>query len=185
MKLFTHTLASTSFVLLISVTTCFGAATEEMKRGDRRIIQLCPVDRTIINGNLEEAKEALAQRPAQVNDPYTKGLTLLHMAALQNNQEMVELLLNTGAKIDAQDDDGNTALFSAFYKKDDEGLVQFLVDRKANILIKDNHGFTALELARRQGKVRVMRVLETAMVNQGLNSWYEQVKVRSARTKSF
>lgn len=179
MKLFNQTLATTSFALLFCATTCFGAASDVLERGDRRIITSCEIAKAILQGNLEQLQEALAEKTTQINDPYSKGFTLLHMAALQNNQAMVEFLLQQGAAMDAQDDEGRTALFHAFSKKDDENLVQFLVDHKANILIKDNHGFTALELARRQGKVRVMRVLETAMVNQGLNSWYEQVRRRT------
>ncbi|MBX9831272.1 ankyrin repeat domain-containing protein [Candidatus Babeliales bacterium] len=178
MKLFTQSLTTVGFALLLSTSTCFGAA-DVLERGDRRIITSCEIAKAILQGNLEQLQEALAEKTTQINDPYTGGFTLLHMATLQNNLEMVTLLLQAEAAIDAQDDEGRTALFHAFSKKDDENLVQFLVDHKANILIKDNHGFTALELARRQGKVRVMRVLETAMVNQGLNSWYEQVRRRT------
>lgn len=73
--------------------------------------------------------------------------------------ELVNLLLKSGALVDAQDDlQGNTALHKAAWKGYSQ-TVKILMKHKANVCIKNKGGFSALHLACQQGHNESTRVL--------------------------
>ena len=64
-------------------------------------------------------------------------------AAINNYIEIVKLLLDSGADINKQDDDGYTALINAaFYNRIE--IVKLLLNASVNIDKQDNRGNTAL-----------------------------------------
>ena len=84
----------------------------------------------------------------------------LRIAASKGETEMINLLLELGADIEAKNYDGNTALmYAAFWGKTE--MVNLLLKRGANIEAKNDNGNTALMYAAYGGKTEtVTRLLE-------------------------
>ncbi|KAI8928580.1 ankyrin repeat-containing domain protein [Entophlyctis helioformis] len=73
-------------------------------------------------------------------------MTLLHWAADRDYTDLARLLLDSGAQIDVQDDNGQTALhYAAIVESAD--MVRLLVGRGARPDIADHDGATPAELA--------------------------------------
>ena len=70
----------------------------------------------------------------------------LWIAAQRGVEDVVELLLSKGAALNAQDEQGMTALMHASHERNSE-VVSFLLDRKAECNIVDNQGRTAMMMA--------------------------------------
>jgi ankyrin repeat protein len=83
------------------------------------------------------------------------GVPALHQTI---RPEIVGLLLDAGADIDARDVAGMTALMeAAMWGQDD--IVKPLLKRNADIRLKDNGGITALMWAVRGGSLKIVRLL--------------------------
>lgn len=68
--------------------------------------------------------------------------------------------LDTGAKVDAQDDDGRTLLHWA--SKGNYPLVKFLIERNASVNLRDHHGDMPLHFAAEAGTPEIIRRLVRA-----------------------
>lgn len=80
-----------------------------------------------------------------------QGLACLHIATLQKNQPLIELLLQNGADIDAQEGtSGKTALHLAV-ETQERSLVQFLLQAGARVDARMLNGCTPLHLAAGRG----------------------------------
>ncbi|KAM5263274.1 NF-kappa-B inhibitor epsilon [Ctenodactylus gundi] len=80
-----------------------------------------------------------------------QGLACLHIATLQKNQPLMELLLQNGADIDAQEGtSGKTALHLAV-ETQERSLVQFLLQAGAQVDARMLNGCTPLHLAAGRG----------------------------------
>ncbi|ELK00255.1 NF-kappa-B inhibitor epsilon [Pteropus alecto] len=76
-----------------------------------------------------------------------QGLACLHIATLQRNRPLIELLLENGADIDVQEGtSGKTALHLAV-ETQERGLVQFLLQAGARVDARMLNGCTPLHLA--------------------------------------
>ncbi|WP_051359856.1 ankyrin repeat domain-containing protein [Adhaeribacter aquaticus] len=62
------------------------------------------------SGNLEEVKSLLDNEPDIVNTKDNKGYTLLHLAAQEGNGDLIKLLLERGADINALTEDGQSPM---------------------------------------------------------------------------
>ena len=98
-------------------------------------------------GDVAAMKQALTDGA----DPNTKdpqsGSTLLATAALMGHTEVVALLLQHGADIDARSQDGGTALHAAAFLGRAE-TVKLLLDKGADTTLQSNMGGTAIEGAK-------------------------------------
>ncbi|GBN53887.1 Ankyrin-1 [Araneus ventricosus] len=70
------------------------------------------------------------KKGCNINASHESGLTALHLAALNNHQEIVTFLLDSGANIDAKDDGGNSALCFAA-KGNGIKTVRILINKQA------------------------------------------------------
>jgi ankyrin repeat protein len=87
------------------------------------------------------------------------GQTLLVYAARGGHEDLVKLLLNAGADIEAKTNSGITALMEAA-ESNEEKVVELLLDRGADIHAKDNDGSTALMIvAVQQGCKEMVELL--------------------------
>jgi hypothetical protein len=100
----------------------------------------------IARGDVNEVKKRIANRPRRINDrrPAT-GSTPLGDAALHGNLEIVKLLIDRGANVNATNRDGNTPLIIAAFMCRTE-VVHFLLDKEASLNHKNNRGETAIDV---------------------------------------
>lgn len=102
-------------------------------------------------GGYKELAELLLQ---ELNDDVNKrssdtNSTPLHFAAY-GHDEIVELLLGSGADVNALDHDGNTPLHFAVFKNQ-KNIVEILLKHNARIDIVANDGMKPLDIAMEDG----------------------------------
>ena len=86
------------------------------------------------------------------------GAQPLHFATANGDVELVNLLLDRGAKINAATQDGWTVLHFACLRGD-EGLVQLLLDRDADVSMTTSSGVSALSIATSEGHREIVELL--------------------------
>ncbi|GAM41636.1 hypothetical protein TCE0_042f14899 [Talaromyces pinophilus] len=89
---------------------------------------------------------------------YELGMTALIWAARNGKRDMIELLLEYGADLEARSSSGQTALLAGS-EAGQEGIVRLLIQRGANLFARDSFGESALYKAAANGHVDVMRLL--------------------------
>jgi len=122
--------------------------------------------------NLENVKKALADganpNAAQNKSKweewfgektFEEGNTPLIYAAQAGNIEMINLLLEKGAKVNQQSDDGVTALMMAAHhlRKD---CVKLLLDKGADVTLKSKQGSSAKDAATKRNATPESREME-------------------------
>jgi uncharacterized protein len=102
-------------------------------------------------GDLEIARAHLARDPALVGAYSHDGWTALHLAAFFGHRDLVGVLIDRGADIDARSRSArfaqeNTPLHAAAANRQ-TAAAEVLIDRGADINARDGRGFTPLGLA--------------------------------------
>ena len=82
----------------------------------------------------------------------------LHFAATNGDVELVTLLLDRGATINAATQDGWTALHFACLRGD-KGLVELFLDRGADVSMTTESGLSALSIATSEGDPEIVELL--------------------------
>ena len=82
----------------------------------------------------------------------------LHAAVAKKDSELVRILIDGGADVDARDTFGEPVLHAAI-DEGDRGIIGLLVEAEANVDAKDDFGDPALHRAILQGDVEVVRTL--------------------------
>lgn len=122
------------------------------------------------SGHLESVRLLLAHG-AEVNRQTVHG-NALNFAALTHRQDVVRLLLEHRADVDVRGqriqsfrrtDTGLTPLiYAAHQERNDATLVQWLIDRGADVNARASSGETALSIARQRGRTKIVAALEAA-----------------------
>ena len=107
-----------------------------------------------LKGNLQLAK-LLIGRQADINHP---GWTPLHYAATGGHINLIQVLLDESAYIDAESPNGTTPLMMAA-RYGSLKAVQLLLDEGADVLLKNQLGFSALEFAKQANRMDVYNEL--------------------------
>jgi len=104
----------------------------------------------------------LIERGADVNKP---GWAPLHYAATGSHLELMDLLLENYAFIDAESPNGTTPLMmAAMYGT--PAAVKLLLDAGADTAMKNKLGMTALDFARRANRPDAVELIESSMRSQ-------------------
>ena len=113
---------------------------------------------TALRGQLELAK-ALIAKGADVNKT---GWTPLHYAGSSGQLDMIRLLLEHSAYIDAESPNGSTPLMmAAMYGND--AAVQLLLDEGAAPSLKNQLGLSALQFAQKAGRTESADAIAAAI----------------------
>lgn len=67
------------------------------------------------------------------------GNTVLYYAVSNSHYETVELLLDLGVDVNAQNEFGNTCLHKAFMLGDNNNIIKLLINRQASLQALNNY----------------------------------------------
>lgn len=110
------------------------------------------------NGYAAQVKSILNDHPDWINADLSGGFPPLVLAAYYNHLDLVDLLLDMGADIDAADASGNSALMGAVFK-DYPGVAKRLIGRGADVNACNNNGAHALIYAASFNRVEMAKML--------------------------
>ncbi len=119
--------------------------------GESALMLLC------LKGDLDLAK-MLIKRDADINHP---GWTALHYAATGGHTDVIQLLLDESAYIDAESPNGTTPLMMAA-RYGNEKAVQLLINEGADLTLKNQLGLTALDFADQGRRPESIKLLQSA-----------------------
>jgi ankyrin repeat protein len=107
-----------------------------------------------INCASKEIFKDLIVAKADYSEKFANGKTLLIAAAAWGRQDIVEILLDLGADINATDNNGSNALMDAILNSypPSQSVIKFLISKNININATNHDGLTALAIARRELK---------------------------------
>ena len=146
--------------------------------------------RAVMNNNLDEVLEALNNgADASAVNRMTNQSALIY-AADNGNTHIANLLLENGANVNDQDNEGNTPLMIASERGHPE-TVKLLIESGANMNAQDNYKRTALMKASEDGRLEVVTTLlkkgadvnakdkwnKTALMKASLNEHDDIVKL--------
>lgn len=112
----------------------------------------------IDKGNIQVLRDMIDSGFLRPDHADKSGWTILMEAANKGDLEIVKLLVESGADVNAKDRDGKTALINAAYWQRTE-IIKYLVYKKAYIDIKGGDGRSALEVARDKGNDKTVKLL--------------------------
>lgn len=87
--------------------------------------------------------------------------TGLHVAAVTDDTELAEVLLQRGVKVDAPEHERKTPLHLAAHSNS-SALALLLLENGANVNARDIHGYTPLHFAAKSGSAKVAKILVEA-----------------------
>ncbi len=94
-----------------------------------------------------------------INITNSEGLTALHISVECKRINIIDFLLENGAKIDIQCNQGNTPLMHGIEKNVQEEIISKLITYKSNLDIQNIKGKTALMLAIQQNYKSIIKIL--------------------------
>lgn len=100
----------------------------------------------VSNNNLNRLKSSINHN-TNLNIINDEGQSLLILATLKDNLEIVELLIDSGVNVNLQDNSGNNALMVAIDNKIDFDIIKLLIISGTDINLRNNIGDTALIIA--------------------------------------
>ena len=87
-------------------------------------------------------KNNKGQKVVDINQQKIKKNSALHIASGAGKFDVVKTLVENNAKLDLQNDDGNTAYYLAVLKRNNE-IADYLKEKGANINLKNKDGKNA------------------------------------------
>ncbi|KAL8994490.1 MAG: hypothetical protein Q9188_007049 [Gyalolechia gomerana] len=99
---------------------------------------------SVRSGSTENVKRLLGLQRASARDTTEFGISLLHSASNSRNLELVRLLIQEGADVNAQDEDGDSPLHSAMMRPDNYDVARTLIENGADVSSRAVDGKTPL-----------------------------------------
>lgn len=131
-------------------STPYLSAVAQMTKQDCKLKMA--VFEVILNDNISDLKHLLEADPKCANSVGWHGLTPLHQAALKNNQELVDLLLEYGANVNRPNAYGETPLHLACQAASLRFVHKFL-EIGAELKAEDSAGRTCIHHATKSGSM--------------------------------
>lgn len=142
-----HIFKSLCLMAILSLGACSDQkATAQKGLSNQSKVKAPSIDihTAVVSGDVEAIKQHIAAG-SNINekDPYG-GSSPLISASLFGKAEIAKMLIDAGADINIQNNDGSTALHTAAFFCRPE-IVKMLLDRNANKTIRNNYKSTAYE----------------------------------------
>jgi len=105
----------------------------------------------------------------------TKLFFLVSVFDWEEDQKIFDILINSGADVNAQNKDGNTALMYLLNFNSTKKGVELLLNAEARVTIKNKDGQTALEIAKKgyggefnsvEENLEIIKIIEEALKKQ-------------------
>ena len=109
-------------------------------------------------GHTETVRYLVGLPEVDLNDSDYRGCTSLHRAVLQKHSDVVKVLIDAGADVEAKDSKGRTPLHCGCTVKYPE-IVQMLVEAGGDVCEVDVKGDRCLNVAARHGAIETVRYL--------------------------
>ena len=113
-------------------------------------------------GLLQGWRGRLRSKTIDVNDRNQEGMTALMFAVENNSPEVVQVLLDAGADVNAKDQQKRTVLIRAVKKKSSPEMVKMLLSAGADVNAQDEKKRTVLMYAARYSDLKVLKILVDA-----------------------
>ncbi len=131
-------------VLIIIMSILFRKRkTEKVIEGT---LESTEIHKAAMSGNMEELVAFINEEPEVVNARDEEGRTPLHMAALFQQTNVCDFLIERGADVNAKDKTKKTPLHSAAMGRT-KAVTVLLIENGADVNAKDASGFTPLQMA--------------------------------------
>lgn len=126
-----------------------------------------------IDGNLPLVKTLVLQKKAQVDHV---GWTPLHYASSRGQMEVAQFLIANGAIVDSLSP-GNTTPLMMAVQSGNENLVKLLLDKGADLQLRNTLGFTAIDIS---------IIYEKPWITDGLSArWQKLYKTKYIPSKNL
>jgi ankyrin repeat protein len=154
MRINLHAPIRTAILATLLAMACAGCVLFAPPPGTYR-----PIHEYAAAGNVAAVTQDLATNSGDLNLPDDAGRTPLHLAATHCQTEVVQLLLDKGARIDAKATGGATPLHLAAQAGCAE-VVSLLLAKGAKVNARDDQGRTPLDRAQQWQQTNIVSLLE-------------------------
>lgn len=138
-------LRSMAFIMVILlIASCATKDSSAQKNDSEKKAPAVDIHTAVVTGNADAIKQHIAAG-TNINekDPYG-GSSPLISAAVFGKSDIARILIDAGADVNFQNNEGSTALHSAAFFCRPE-IVKMLLDKKADKTIKNKYGATAYQ----------------------------------------
>lgn len=124
-----------------------------------------------LNNDIEGVKKCI-EDGISINYQYsTDGATALHIACSRGNLRMVKFLIDNGANVNKQDNNGFTPLMCASFNNCKSTVIHLVHIRETNLDLQSKNGSSALLFASRGGSLDIVKILVEFRANIELEDY--------------